>query len=1276
MMSSENSNEMWKKSRSGAWAGRGFHYQHLVISHLLVEQWAGLRSPSIVVPEGLEDCVLEGKEHSIWLQIKSKSSGTIGKTQLNNYLHKVQIKASELAHFENIKSAIITETDEKSIGSEELKDLGRSKGSFFHCQDPEFASESVIKSRLQVAEIVAESILSDIYKCVAQTSAENASLTYESRKKLSVGDIEKVVTKTLEFSDLERIDFALQTKIVVPLDLSPLTDASFYKGVKARLGHVSAGLIFDDEERLIKYQEALCSNKIVLISGPSGAGKSSAMWSCVYRLTSQFRWFELAPRATIDDVEAILSFIQSRKPSSKSPIAIAMDEINSENIQVWNYLAIEVKKRHHLLLLGSVRSEDSYLVESKSNICIFSHGLTEGVAQKVWKQLNRRGQTSWEYWREPFDVSKGLLLEYVHVLTQGQRLSDVIKEQVETREKEERYDELAVLRISSAASALGGEIDTDNLLKVTGLSRETLSKSLKRLLNEHLVFEIRPGVLGGLHQLRSLELFEASHDQLVFKSDDSIWKSLQALTHDSIATFVLRMLVDHQEQDKSQILRKLALALEDNKTPKFWEGILNGLGFYSCELIASDLIEVLQKHQVRKSVWLAVSMFAIAGIQPPELSKSVHWEVVLQALEEFKSLEHVDYRKYCLESLPTKGVLPHLEGAVEAIDFLSSLCPIGNVEPASISVHIQKPEGDIFSEDIIKLLSVMYAISPESARDLAVSLEGENKLIESYGLWNPWLSNPVIETNGKYGKTVCADYYVVDEDTQGDIHEQVVIHCKKLLALCPSAAAVAVKATFPNGVLYEVGGYPIAEKNIPRTSLPTDVNVSWNIIFHKLINNKAYDETNTCKAKELTQIIRKVEYLLSEYSEYWIGAKPKLNKEKFAQRVNKLISEVNEIQVAPFQALPRHMSGQAESVPVDRLSGALSGILTTLMNKMGVINLKSNLKADAMYSSDLVNDLVGLVDSEIWKYIEDPPFSELTSIAKKVRDISSIFHEFSEQQSESNLAEVLLMARKAKKGKAILEAARYCKKKAKSRLIERLTRIKNELNITAHFYVRPTDKKNTHIWPSLDVAFLIEVKDLLTGIESLEQSLSVLRCLSEEGIQISVAMICNGAVLSQLAVKPALSLPLSLPDLTFEQDWQNIIETPFFVSRYNNHFTVCQSSIDSLSRLIECVDLEALHKEEYQLYKHLESEFLTNADALTGVCFDADDGQKVELKDLLDEQWKDLSDELEQRKLGADIESPLYSQNAKLLEGQVQGKAASWVVARILLLNMEVLRYG
>ncbi len=81
---------MWKNSRSGAWAGRGFHYQHLVVSYLLVEQWTGLRSPCFVVPEGLEDCMLEGAMRASWLQIKSKSAGSIGKTQLLNYLAKVE----------------------------------------------------------------------------------------------------------------------------------------------------------------------------------------------------------------------------------------------------------------------------------------------------------------------------------------------------------------------------------------------------------------------------------------------------------------------------------------------------------------------------------------------------------------------------------------------------------------------------------------------------------------------------------------------------------------------------------------------------------------------------------------------------------------------------------------------------------------------------------------------------------------------------------------------------------------------------------------------------------------------------------------------------------------------------------------------------------------------------------------------------------------------------------------------------------------------------------
>ena len=45
--------EAWKKSRSEAWAGRGFHFQHLFSTLVIVRQWAGLAPSGNLVPEGL-----------------------------------------------------------------------------------------------------------------------------------------------------------------------------------------------------------------------------------------------------------------------------------------------------------------------------------------------------------------------------------------------------------------------------------------------------------------------------------------------------------------------------------------------------------------------------------------------------------------------------------------------------------------------------------------------------------------------------------------------------------------------------------------------------------------------------------------------------------------------------------------------------------------------------------------------------------------------------------------------------------------------------------------------------------------------------------------------------------------------------------------------------------------------------------------------------------------------------------------------------------------------
>ena len=152
------------------------------------------------------------------------------------------------------------------------------------------------------------------------------------------------------------------------------------------------------------------------------------------------------------------------------------------------------------------------------------------LAQTFWEILAAANQTAWSHWREPFELSEGLMLEYIHLLTQGKRLSAVIGDQIRLREKENRHNELNILRSISVLCSHGGEVVAVRLFELLDIDLDTANTSLKRLIDEHLVQESRPGVLGGLHPLRSKALLKASHDGGVFQAVNTLWQSLAATT--------------------------------------------------------------------------------------------------------------------------------------------------------------------------------------------------------------------------------------------------------------------------------------------------------------------------------------------------------------------------------------------------------------------------------------------------------------------------------------------------------------------------------------------------------------------------------------------------------------------------------------------------------------------------------------------------------------------------------------------------------------------------
>ena len=167
------------------------------------------------------------------------------------------------------------------------------------------------------------------------------------------------------------------------------------------------------------------------------------------------RWYQITAIATATDAEAIVRFVRARRPTEISPLGLVLDEVGSSNSYLWDVLVHELRGLPNLYFLGSVRQEDVNLVANQSDTAFFQVVLAEDLARAVWEKLAARNGTNWSHWREPFEQSEGLMLEYIHLLTQGRRLAAVIEEQVRQRERECRDDELRIIRSTAVLCAQG-----------------------------------------------------------------------------------------------------------------------------------------------------------------------------------------------------------------------------------------------------------------------------------------------------------------------------------------------------------------------------------------------------------------------------------------------------------------------------------------------------------------------------------------------------------------------------------------------------------------------------------------------------------------------------------------------------------------------------------------------------------------------------------------------------------------------------------------------------
>ena len=658
-------------SRAGSNAGRGFRYQDAVSAWLAVEIWAGRRAPAILIPEGGDDVELRGEE-TTFIQVKSRrehlgdysdgaAAGHIKDLWSRSLATSPQPERMQLVLERNViglaplqaqpASQTIEEPIARNLVEFSAFDDLLPKTSILVSTSPQELSISVIADRLDCSPIVAQMCFAELLVRVGALADANGRLAPANYRGLSISDIEASIRDVLSAVDVASIERAIQEGVCEPVDfLTPLNDLNFYLGVDVEPGHIAAGLVSERPKSRFALVQGVEERRAALIIGPSGAGKSALMWEAANALRHTVRWFQIR-RLDVTDIPAIRQLIRAFRASEGSPVGFVMDDVGRNGPESWGALLKEAMSVPGVVMLGSAREEDVSLIAERARAAEVRADPDDELAERLWQELRDAGKTNWAGWREPWKLSDGLLLEYVHILTRGRRVRELLSDQVAARISDPaRSLELDVLRSGAWAGSANAEIDASRLARTLSVSEADLSRALQRLIQEHMVRSPAPGTLAGLHQLRSEELLRLTHQTPLPTLDTSFERTVASVPGTDLEPLVADAL-SMRRLPVSAVLNSLIIRLEHEPDARALASALRGLGAGRVSAGVDEWLETSEARALPRTQVGTAAMFGIASIDLGSLDIIPEVQAAADRLSRIKGSPEGDPRRLLMERM-------------------------------------------------------------------------------------------------------------------------------------------------------------------------------------------------------------------------------------------------------------------------------------------------------------------------------------------------------------------------------------------------------------------------------------------------------------------------------------------------------------------------------------------------------------------------------------------------------------------------------------------------
>lgn len=337
----------------------------------------------------------------------------------------------------------------------------------------------------------------------------------------------------------------------------------YQSGIQAGWKHILAEADSVRLRRIHELRDKLREHSVTFIRGASGQGKSTLAWRYLHDYSEDGLRFEVSLVESREHAMRVANAISGHVRKLALTATVYID-VEPNNIG-WERLVRELAMQG-LKVLVAIREEDFRRATLDFSKFDFAEVVLDGVsmdeAEAIYDSLSKKNINEEiidfaDAWGKFTDGNEGPLLEFTHIVTQGQTLQSRIDEQVSRLRKDAAKPDgvisikhLKLLALCAVANAADARVSYIEACEVAGL--DAITNPIEVLSHEYLIpISIGSGstFISGLHAVRSQAL------EAAIVPDDQ-WESyacdvVPLVADEDLQSCLLDMFVAHPESRES-----------------------------------------------------------------------------------------------------------------------------------------------------------------------------------------------------------------------------------------------------------------------------------------------------------------------------------------------------------------------------------------------------------------------------------------------------------------------------------------------------------------------------------------------------------------------------------------------------------------------------------------------------------------------------------------------------------------------------------------------------